>query len=218
MLALDVARIEAGLLLVDVDFNGSRKCLIDAQRYTPFEMGLGRLVERRQGPVRRADAAAPREAGRPERQIAGLESTGRKSRPCTKRSGCRTQVPTTASRVPVPVYRGGRQVGKATSTTWSPVLKKLIALATIDAPSFAVGTELEIEVTVEAVRHRVGAVVVPDPVLQPVAKDRATLVIAPVSPAPQPCARVSRRCRHRRWCAADRPAPRFTTSSGRICQ
>jgi aminomethyltransferase len=67
----------------------------------------------------------------------------------------------------VPVYRGSRQVGKATSTTWSPVLKKLIALATIDAPSFAVGTRLEVEMTVEAVRHRVSADVVPTPFYNP---------------------------------------------------
>src|SRR5262249_59533942 len=45
MLALDVARVEAGLLLIDVDFHGSKKALIDVQRYTPFEMGLGRLVQ-----------------------------------------------------------------------------------------------------------------------------------------------------------------------------
>ena len=42
MLALDVARVEAGLLLIDVDFNGSKKALIESQTYTPFEMGLGR--------------------------------------------------------------------------------------------------------------------------------------------------------------------------------
>ena len=40
MLALDVSRIEAGLLLIDVDFNSSKKALIDEQRYSPFEMGL----------------------------------------------------------------------------------------------------------------------------------------------------------------------------------
>ena len=45
MLALDVARVEAGLLLIDVDFNGSKKALIESQKYTPFEMGLGRLVQ-----------------------------------------------------------------------------------------------------------------------------------------------------------------------------
>ena len=45
MLALDVARIEAGLLLIDVDFFSSRKALISSQQYSPFEMGLGRLVQ-----------------------------------------------------------------------------------------------------------------------------------------------------------------------------
>src|SRR6185503_20226585 len=44
MLALDVARIEAGLLLIDVDFNSSKKALIEDQKYSPFELGLGRLV------------------------------------------------------------------------------------------------------------------------------------------------------------------------------
>src|SRR6185436_6221426 len=44
MLALDVARVEAGLLLIDVDFHSSKKALIEAQKYSPFEMGLGRLV------------------------------------------------------------------------------------------------------------------------------------------------------------------------------
>ena len=73
----------------------------------------------------------------------------------------------TASRTAVPVYRGGRQIGRATTTTWSPVLKKMIALATVDRPFFAEGTVLEIEVTVEAVRHRVNARVVPTPFFNP---------------------------------------------------
>jgi aminomethyltransferase len=75
-------------------------------------------------------------------------------------------VPATASRVAVPVYRNG-QVGKATSTTWSPVLKKMIALATLDADAAAVGARLEMEVTVEAVRHRVAATVTPTPFFNP---------------------------------------------------
>ena len=73
----------------------------------------------------------------------------------------------TASRVAVPVYRGGRQVGKATTTTWSPILKKMVALATVDRPHYADGTALEMELTIEAVRHRVGATVVPTPFFNP---------------------------------------------------
>ena len=81
--------------------------------------------------------------------------------------GLAPQLAATASRVPVPVYKNGRQAGRATTTTWSPVLKKLIALATVSAPYFAEGTELEFEVTVEAVRHRVPATVVKTPFFNP---------------------------------------------------
>src|SRR5688572_10155717 len=49
MLALDVARIEAGLLLIDVDFFSSKKAMIESQKYSPFEMGLGRLVSPNKG-------------------------------------------------------------------------------------------------------------------------------------------------------------------------
>lgn len=167
MLALDVARIEAGLLLIDVDFIGSRKALIDAQRYTPFELGLGRLVATGKGPyVGRAALETERRA-RPTRRIVGLEVGWEAVEALFSRLGLATEVPMAASRVAVPVYRRGRQVGKATSTTWSPVLKQLIALATLDAPHDALRTEVELEVTVEAVRHRVPARVVPTPFFNP---------------------------------------------------
>jgi glycine cleavage system aminomethyltransferase T len=67
----------------------------------------------------------------------------------------------------VPIYKGRTQVGRATSTTWSSTLKKLIALATIDAPHHAVGSRVEMEMTVEAVRHRAAAAVVPLPFFNP---------------------------------------------------
>ena len=76
----------------------------------------------------------------------------------------------------MPVYRNGRQVGRATTTTWSPVLKKLIALATLDAPAFAEGTALEFEATVEAVRHRVPATVVKTPFFNPARKTQTPVV------------------------------------------
>jgi aminomethyltransferase len=72
-----------------------------------------------------------------------------------------------ASRVAVPVYKDGAQVGKATSSTWSPTLKKMIALATIKRDYVKPGTKLEFEITVEAVRHRVSAKVVKTPFFNP---------------------------------------------------
>jgi aminomethyltransferase len=72
-----------------------------------------------------------------------------------------------ASRTAVPVYRGARQIGKATSTTWSPTLKKMIALACVSRENSTIGTTLSVEMTVEAVRHTVSAKVVPMPFFNP---------------------------------------------------
>jgi aminomethyltransferase len=58
-------------------------------------------------------------------------------------------------------------VGKATSTTWSPTLKKMIALAIVSCEHSATGTTLHMEMTVEAVRSSVLAKVVPLPFFNP---------------------------------------------------
>ena len=170
MLALDVARIEAGLLLIEVDFASSKKAMIAPQAYTPYEMGLGRLVNLDKGRFVGRQALRDEQRGGHARQVVGLEIEWTGVERIYEKLGLPPAVSATASRVPVPVYRSGRQVGKATSTTWSPVLKKMIALATIDRPHFAEGTALQIEVTVEAVRHRVGAKVVAVPFFNPARK------------------------------------------------
>ena len=167
MLALDVARIEAGLLLIDVDFHGSRKVSVDLQRYTPDEMGLGRLVSDGKAPFIGRDAIRRERVAGSARQVVGLEISWMDVESLYTKVGLTPQVPIAASRTAVPIYKGGRQVGKATSTTWSPVLKKLIALATIDRPHFAPGTTVDVEVTVEAVRHRARATVVQTPFYNP---------------------------------------------------
>jgi aminomethyltransferase len=167
MLALDVARIEAGLLLIDVDFHGSRKALIETQKYSPYEIGLGRLVDLKKGAfIGRAALAEELKRGI-ARQVVGLEIEWTEVEKLYEAVGLPPTAPAAASRVAVPVYRGRRRVGRATSTTWSTMLKKLIALATIDAPHHAVGTRVEMEMTVEAVRHRATATVVPMPFFNP---------------------------------------------------
>jgi len=167
MLALDIARIEAGLLLIDVDFHSSRKALIESQKYSPHELGLGRLVDLHKGPfVGRAAIAEEVKRG-VARQIVGLEIDWTAVEKLYEAVGLPPTAPVTASRVAVPVYNGRTQVGRATSTTWSSSLKKLIALATVNAPHYAIGTTLEIEMTVDAVRHRARATVVETPFFNP---------------------------------------------------
>jgi aminomethyltransferase len=170
MLALDVARVEAGLLLIDVDFFSSKKALIASQKYSPFEMGLGRLVQLDARPFVGRGALIGEQKRGPSQQIVGLEVSWPAVEALYEKLGLAPQIASTASRTAVPVYRNGRQVGRATTTTWSPVLKKLIALATVSAPHIAEGTTLEFEVTVEAVRHRVPATVVKTPFFNPARK------------------------------------------------
>ena len=167
MLALDVARVEAGLLLIDVDFHSSRKAMIESQKYTPFEMGLGRLVSIDKESFIGRDALLEEERRGAARRVVGLEVDWPQVEAVHDRYGLTPVAPAAASRVAVPVRSGGRQVGRATTTAWSPVLKRLIALATIDAPHEAAGSRVEIEVTVEGVRHFVGATVVPTPFFNP---------------------------------------------------
>jgi aminomethyltransferase len=170
MLALDVARIEAGLLLIEVDFFGCRKAMIASQMYTPFELGMGKLVSPEKGRFIGQRALRDERRRGSARQIVGLEIDWNEVEKLYDAAGLAPAVAATASRVAVPVYRNGRQVGKATSTTWSPVLKRMIALATIDRPHYAEGTELQFEMTVEAVRHRVAAKVVKTPFFNPARK------------------------------------------------
>jgi aminomethyltransferase len=167
MLALDVSRIEAGLLLIDVDFHGSKKALIGQQKYSPFEMGLSRLVSLDKGRFVGQDALRKEARRGPAREIVGLELDWDSIESIYEKLSLAPQIPAAASRVHVPVYAGGAWVGKATSTTWSPTLKKMIALATIEAGHNSVGTRLEMEYTVEAVRHRVPATVVKTPFFNP---------------------------------------------------
>ena len=167
MLALDVARVEAGLLLIDVDFFSSKKALIQEQRYTPYEMGLGRLVSLDKGRFIGQRALREELTKGHRRQVVGLELDWTEVERLYEDAGLPPAVGATASRVAVPVYRGGRQIGKATTTTWSPVLKRMIALATIDRPHYLEGTVVQMEVTIEAVRHRVPATVVRTPFFNP---------------------------------------------------
>ncbi len=171
MIALDIARIEAGLILIEVDYTSSKKALIASQKYSPAEIGLGKLVDlKKDNFVGREALAREKKNGGAERALIGLEINWNEVDALYDKLGMAPQVPSTASRVAVPVYRNGKQVGKATSTTWSPTLKKMIALACVNRDQSSVGATLNIEMTVEAVRHTVSARVVALPFFNPARK------------------------------------------------
>jgi len=170
MLALDVARVEAGLLLIEVDYSSSKKALISSQKYSPYELGFEKMVHlQKENFVGKAARERDYKQGVP-RQLVGLEIDWNEVEARYDKFGLSPAAPSQASRVPVPLYLEGKQVGKATTTTWSPVLKKLIALASVDTAHAKLGTKLQMEITIEAMRQNVTAQVVKLPFFNPARK------------------------------------------------
>ena len=166
MLALDVVRLEAGLILLEVDYTSARHAMNPEQNYSPGEIGLGRLVSFDKGDfVGRLALEREARAGGPARRLVGLQLDWYDIEGLYDAQGLPPAISPTVDRAPVPVFAGGRQVGRATSHGWSPILKQAIALASV-APQFeALGTNLSVEWTVEGRRGRVAAIVVELPFL-----------------------------------------------------
>ncbi len=167
MLALDVARIEAGLMLIDVDYISARKALVAAQTSTPFELDLGWTVNlKKESFVGRKALAAEADTG-PAWRFVGVELDWDSFERLYAEVGLAPRVPSAAWRMSVPVYAGAGQAGYATSGGWSALLKKYIALAHLRSAWAAPGTALEMEVTVEHRRRRALARVVKKPFFDP---------------------------------------------------
>ena len=177
MIALDIARIEAGLILIEVDYTSSKKALIDSQKYSPSEIGLGKLVDlKKENFVGREALVREKKNGGAERRLVGLEVNWNEVEALFDKMGMAPQVPGVASRLAVPVYQNSKQIGKGTSTAWSPTLKKMIALACVNRDQSTVGATLKMELTVEAVRHTVSAKVVALPFFNPPRKTAVPVV------------------------------------------
>jgi aminomethyltransferase len=168
--ALDILRVEAGYILRGVDYTPANEALIEAQKSSPFELGLGWTVKL---DGRSIDCvgqrALEREKGGEQSTwaFAGLEIDWLAVERLHARHGLPPQVPAAAWRASIPIHADGKQVGYATSGTWSPVLKKNLALVTIEPGYAAPGTPVFIEQTVEHVRTTVPATVTKTPFFDP---------------------------------------------------
>jgi aminomethyltransferase len=166
MLALDVTRLEAGLILLEVDYTSARHAMNPEQNYSPSEIGLGRLVDLDKADyVGRRALLAEQAAGGPARRLVGLILDWYDIERLYDDQGLPPSISPTVDRSPVPVFAEGRQVGRATSHGWSPILKQAIALASVPPHHERVGTRLQVEWTVEGRRGRVNATVVELPFL-----------------------------------------------------
>jgi aminomethyltransferase len=170
MLALDVARIEAGLMLIDVDYVPARKALIASQMSSPYELDLAWAVNLEKEHFAGKEALAAEKARGPQWQFVGIEIGWKGLERLYADVGLATRLPQAAWRTSVPIYSGAEQVGYATSGGWSPLLKRYIALAHLRSAWAKPGTELDIEITVEHRRKRAAARVVKKPFFDPARK------------------------------------------------
>jgi aminomethyltransferase len=167
MLALDVARVEAGLMLIDVDYVSARKALIGSQTSSPFELDLAWAVRLEKADFVGREALAAEAAREPQWRFVALELDWNALERLHDEVGLAVHLPGAMVRASAPLYAQGEQVGYATTHGWSPLLKRYIALAHLRARWTAPGTALEMEVTVEHQRKRATARVVKKPFFDP---------------------------------------------------
>jgi aminomethyltransferase len=165
--ALDICRLEASLILIEAEYTSARHAFAPELKYSPFEIGLGRLVkfEKAAEFTGRRALLAEQEAGGPERRLVGLELDWSAIESMYARHGLAPQISAHVERAPVPVHKQGVQVGRATSVGWGPTIKKMVGFGSVAKGLSELGTRLSVEWTVEGERGKVGATVVPMPFL-----------------------------------------------------
>ena len=168
--ALDMVRIEAGLLLLDADFHSSKQTFFEVQKSTPFELGLDWMVKLSKDYFIGRDSLREEKQRGPAWTTVGIEVDLRALEKVYARFSMPLHLPYTSWNEAVPIYADASQrehVGRATSGTWSPILKKYVAICRLRPGLAAPGTRVHFEATVEGQRFAVPATVVPLPFFDP---------------------------------------------------
>jgi aminomethyltransferase len=127
--ALEMLRIEAGFIMAGVEFMPAMQTVRPGHTRSPFELGLGWLV----------DFSKPLFNGR--RALLHEQQNG--SRFALARLDIEDNKPARHSYV---FDMKNNNIGWITSAMWSPSAKKNIALATVAAPHGRIGEEMQVEI------------------------------------------------------------------------
>ena len=165
--ALDVARVEAGLIMLDVDYTPANKAMIEEQTSTPLELGLEWAVSWSKGSfVGRKALLAEKQRG-PATVLVGLEIDHAEFERQHHALGLPVPYPFLAWRAVIPLYVGREQVGYTTSGVWSPTLKKYITLGHLRPQHAAPGGVVTIDLDIDRFRRPFNARVVRLPFFNP---------------------------------------------------
>jgi len=165
--ALDMARIEAGLILLDVDYISSRHAIVESRKSSPYELGLGWAVKmKKKYFIGKRALEAELDRG-PEWEFVGIDIKWTELEDHYRKVGLAPGLPGAAWRTSTPLYKGKEQVGYATSGCWSPILKRYIALAHVKSDYAQSGSTLDFELKVEHYRKVTPAIVVKTPFFDP---------------------------------------------------
>ena len=165
--ALDMARIEAGLILLDVDYISARHAIIEPRKSSPYELGLGWAVKMKKKDFIGKKALKAELLRGPKWNLVGIEIEWEGLENLYRDAGLAPGLPSTAWRTSTPLYHGDEQVGYATSGCWSPILKRYIALAHVKSEFSQLGSKLKFELKVEHFRKLTPAKVVNTPFFDP---------------------------------------------------
>ena len=165
--ALDIARIEAGLILLDVDYISSRHAIVESRKSSPYELGLGWAVKMKKKYFIGKQALEREVTRGPEWEFVGIEIQWTELENHYRNVGLAPGLPSTAWRTSTPLYYNHDQVGYATSGAWSPILKRYIALAHVKSAFAVEDTKLQFELKVEHFRKLTAAKVVKTPFFDP---------------------------------------------------
>jgi aminomethyltransferase len=165
--ALDMVRIEAGLIMLGVDYHSAPRVTIDARRSTPYELGLDWCVELDREDFVGREALRAEVARGPAWKLVGIEADWRELEELYAGYDLPPALAPAASRAALPLHSGGRFVGQVTSSVWSPLLKRQLGLASVAAAHAELGSGLRLEHTVLHERRTVSATVVAKPFFEP---------------------------------------------------
>jgi aminomethyltransferase len=125
--ALNIARIEAGFIMPNIDFVSAEHTIRLGRDRSPLELGLAWLVDFNKGHFTGRRALLKESKTGVRRQLVGLDVAGNKP----------------AHNALLYADRSGkREIGSVTSAVWSPTCKRNIALAMVEAPYGQIGSTM----------------------------------------------------------------------------